>query len=271
VTVYRDTKVTKGLPMSIYQDYARVYDASGQLAFSLKMITYLGRLVERHAPPGRIMLDLACGTGTVAVAQAQAGWRVYGIDGSAEMLAQARAKAESTGATVLWSQQDMRQFHLPRQMSLVTCLYDSINYMLTGDDLLAVFRRVFGALAPGGLFFFDMNTAWALATLWDDETYFTDGDDLSVVLQSRYDDRRQRAIVGVTCFERVGEFYRKIVEQHTEQAYPFEQVATLLIDAGFQLEAQYDCFSFREPGAETLRIMWVARKSPEMAEPSGEE
>jgi SAM-dependent methyltransferase len=257
--------------MSIYQDYARVYDASGQLAFSLKMITYLGRLIERHPTPGRIMLDLACGTGTVAAAQAQAGWRVYGIDGSADMLAQARAKAENAGVTVFWSQQDMRHFHLPQRMSLVTCLYDSINYMITSDDLLAVFRRVFSVLAPGGLFLFDMNTAWALATLWDDETYFTDGDDLSVVMQSRYDDRRQRAIVVVTCFERIGELYNKIVEQHVEQAYPLEQVATLLTDAGFQIEAQYDCFTFREPGPETLRIMWVALKPLEMAESSGEE
>jgi len=256
--------------MSIYQDYARVYDASGQLAFSLKMITYLGRLLERHPAPGQTMLDLACGTGTVAISQAQAGWRVYGIDGSAEMLAQARAKADSTGATVLWSQQDMRHFHLPQRISLATCLYDSINYMLTNDDLLAVFRRVFSVLAPGGLFLFDMNTAWALATVWDDVTYFTDSNDLAMVMQSKFDDRRQRANVLVTCFERVGELYRKIVEQHTEQAYPLEQVATLLMDAGFKVEAYYDCFTFGPPDEETLRIMWVARKPIESEESLGE-
>jgi len=195
---------------------------------------------------------------------------VYGVDGSAQMLAQARAKAEATQVTVLWSQQDMRHFHLPQRMSLVTCLYDSINYMLTSDDLLTVFRRVFSALAPDGLFLFDMNTAWALATLWDDETYFTDSADLSVVLHSKYDDIRQRAIVLVTCFERVGELYRKISEQHMEQAYPLEQVATLLIDAGFQIEGHYDCFTFHEPGPETLRIMWAARKPLAMAAGSGE-
>ena len=107
--------------MSIYQDYARVYDAWGS-SLSLKMITYLGRLLDRHPSIGRTMLDLACGTGTMAIAQAQAGWRVYGVDGSAEMLAQARVKAEAMDATVLWSQQDMRHFHLPQRMSLVTCL-----------------------------------------------------------------------------------------------------------------------------------------------------
>ena len=57
-----------------------------------------------------------------------------------------------------------------------------------------------------------------------------------------------------------GELYRKLVERHTEQAYPQEQIALLLSDVGLHIEAHYDCFAFGEPGAETLRIMWVARR-----------
>ena len=83
--------------MAIYRDYARVYDESGQLAFSLKMIPiWAGSSTATRPWAG--MLDLACGTGTVAISLAEAGWRVYGIDGSAEMLAQARAKAEGEGS-----------------------------------------------------------------------------------------------------------------------------------------------------------------------------
>ena len=70
------------------------------------------------------------------------------------------------------------------RVHLATCLYDSLNYMLTSDDLLAVFRRVYAALLPDGLFLFDMNTAWVMATLWDDETYFSDDDNLTVILKS---------------------------------------------------------------------------------------
>ena len=94
---------------------------------------------------------------------------------------------------------------------------------------------------------------------------------LSVVMQGEYDDRQQRAIVVVTCFERVGELYRKIASSIPEQAYPLEQVATLLMDTGFKIEANYDCFTFREPGPETLRIMWVGRKPPEISELAGDE
>jgi ubiquinone/menaquinone biosynthesis C-methylase UbiE len=261
--------------VSIYKDYAAVYDQSGQLAFSLKMIPYLRRLLEQHplemetgAP--LVWLDLACGTGTVAVAWAEAGWHVYAIDASAEMLAQARAKAEAIAnepARPVFSQQDMRRFVIPARVQVATCLYDSLNYMLTSEDLVAVFRRVAEALQPGGLFFFDMNTAWALAELWDEETFFTDSDDLAVVFQSTYDPMRQQVSVLVTCFQQTAEehegrpCYHKIVERHTEQAYPDEQIATLLADAGLKVEAAYECFSLKGPTATTPRIMWVARKN----------
>ncbi len=246
--------------MGIYEDYAEVYDASGQLAFSLRMIPYLQTLLDAHAVEGRTLLELACGTGTIAVSFAQNGWRVYGVDGSPQMIAQARAKAAQLGAEVHWSSQDMRRFVLPEPVNLATCLYDSMNYMLTSEDLLAVFRRVYSALAPNGLFLFDMNTAYCLATVWDGATFFEDSPDLSMVLKSGYDERRQRCAVVVTCFQRVGELYRKIVEQHTEQAYPPEQVATLLVDAGFALEASYHCFSLEPPRATARRILWAARR-----------
>jgi len=257
------------VPVSIYKGYAEVYDQSGQLAFSLRMLPYLGQLLERHPVQGKVLLELACGTGTVAIAMAEAGWRVYGVDGSVEMLAQARAKAREGNSAPFWSQQDMRRFVLPERVWLTTCLYDSLNYMLTGDDLLAVFRRTFGALLPGGLFFFDMNTAWALAEVWGDEAFITDRDDLTVIFQNKYDPQQQRETVMLTCFQQargltnptLGEpVYRKITERHIEQAYPSEQIATLLTDAGFQVEAQYNCFSFKPPTPTTTRIMWVARR-----------
>lgn len=257
--------------MPIYADYAQVYDRSGQLKFSLDMLPYLARLLQRHPVAGQRMVDLACGTGTVALAMAAEGWRVHGIDGSAQMLAQAAAKAAETGETaaegeppveVTWSQQDMRTFSVAEPADLVTCLYDSMNYMLSDADLLAVMRSVRNALASGGLFLFDMNTAWALNTFWDGQTYFSDDGQLAVVMESNYDELRQRTTVQVTCFERLEsqDLYRRIVERHTEQAYPMEQVATLLTDVGLRVEASYSCFSFRAPTATTARIMWVARK-----------
>lgn len=260
--------------MTIYKHYAAVYDASGQLAFSEQMIPYLARVLDRHPVPKGTMLDLASGTGTVAVAMALQGWRVTGVDGSEDMLDQARAKAAALGdcvpdGSLSWQQADMRRFRLDSPVDLATCLYDSLNYMLTSEDLLAVFRSVFAALKPGGLFMADMNTAYALETFWDEQTYVTETDDLTVIMASQHDYRRHRSTVSVTCFERAGECFRKIKETHVEQAYPYEHVATLLTDAGFVIEAAYSCFGFSPPDALTPRVFWVARKPGALDEAGG--
>jgi SAM-dependent methyltransferase len=251
--------------VTIYDRYARVYDASGQISFSLQMLPYLDALLERHPAAQDRLLELACGTGTVALAMARKGWAVTGIDASPHMLALARQKLEEAHRQgdeldITFLQQDMRRLQLPQPVSLATCLYDSLNYMLTSDDLQQVFRRVFAALQPGGLFIFDMNTPWALATFWDDSTYIADTLDCTVILESTFDAHRQRTTVKVTSFLREGELYAKSVEHHTEQGYPREHIATLLTDVGFQIEGMYHCFTFDPPTASCPRILWAARR-----------
>nr|MBC7245269.1 class I SAM-dependent methyltransferase [Chloroflexota bacterium] len=246
--------------MAIYDQYARVYDESGQIAFSLKMIPYLDELLQRHPVPARSMLDLACGTGTVAVAFAQQGWEVYGVDASAGMLEQARRKAAQIGQSVTFSQQDMRQFVLPHAVGLVSCLYDSLNYMLTLADLQLVFQRVAAALLPNGVFMGDMNTREMLEHVWDNNTFFVEGKNLAIVMVSSYDPEMGLSTVDVVGFVRQENgLYERFEERHMERAYENMQVRAALERAGLRVEAAYECFSFDPPDEETRRILWVAR------------
>jgi len=247
--------------MSIYDHYARVYDDSGQIVFSIKMIPYLDGLLQRHPAPGRSMLDLACGTGTVALSFARQGWEVYGIDASSSMLAQARRKMEETGYEIALSQQDMRSFVLPRPVALVTCLYDSLNYMLTLSDLQKVFQRVAAALVPDGLFMGDMNTQETLEHVWGNNTFFIENKNLAVILRSGYDAQTHLSTVHIVGFVRQKNgLYSRFDEHHAEIAYENDEIRAALQAAGLRVEAAYECFSFEPPGEKTRRIMWVARK-----------
>lgn len=248
--------------MNTYQHYAHVYEESGQLAFSERMIGYLASLLDEFPAPGRSLVDLACGTGTVAVALAEQGWHVTGVDLSETMLAEARVKQPVDSRAVTWMRQDMRAFGVEESVSVVTCLYDSLNYMLEADDLAQVFHRVHTALQDGGLFLFDMNTLAAFELFWSGQTYFDETLDLSLVMASHLDRHRARVTVDVTWFERDQEtsLYSRHYERHVEQAYPPEHICTLLGDVGFQVLAMRACFGQDAPHDETPRIMWVARK-----------
>src|SRR5215510_6618963 len=137
--------------MPIYQDYASFYDGSGQIRFAVLMGQYLREVLARHPVAGRRALDLACGTGTLAIILADDGWQVLGLDRSAPMLAIARERAADGGYEIAFVEGDMRSLNEERRtknddelsqkndpsfiihlssFDLVTCTYDSLNYLL---------------------------------------------------------------------------------------------------------------------------------------------
>jgi len=246
--------------LSIYDRYAEVYDRSGQIGFSLRMIPYLQEILERRGFHGQTMLDLACGTGTVALAFARQGWRVYGVDASAAMLEQARRKSAELNTPLLLSQQDMRSFILPEPVDFITCLFDSLNYLLSVADLQQTFRRVAHYLKPGGLFVCDMNSIWALAEIWDHNTYLMENEDTSVILQSEYEAEAHVATVRVVVFVRRDGLYERLEETHVERAYRERTVSAAMERSGLEVLDRYEAFAFSPPTSRSPRIVWVATR-----------
>lgn len=247
--------------MAIYDHYAEVYDDSGQIAFSIKMIPYLEGLLQLHPAPGCSMLDLACGTGTVALSFAKQGWEVYGVDASQAMLQQARQKAEQTGQELILSRQDMREFLVPHPLALITCLYDSLNYMLSLGDLKRVFRRVAASLLPDGVFMGDMNTQVTLEEVWGNNTFFIEREGIALVMLSSFESQSGLSTVDIAGFVRRDDGrYSRFDEHHEEVAYQDDTVRAALESTGLRVEAAYECFRFEPPEEDARRIMWVARK-----------
>jgi len=273
----------------IYHDYAPFYDGSGQLRFAVLMGQYLNELLDRHPIGGRRALDLACGTGTLALRLADAGWDVVGLDSSAAMLDQARAKAENmvTPGRIEFVLGDMRELPTnderpmtkdqssqtdflssfvlrPSSFDLVTCVYDSLNYLLDERDLAACLEHVARVLAPGGLLVADMNTRSFLEYDWGVcEVIELAG--LVQVMQTYFDSAAACSTMVLSGFAGDDERgYTRFDETHIERAYDPEVVERLLRSAGLEVEAVYDCFTFQPIADRTQRIAWVARKPDKM-------
>ncbi|KAB8143578.1 class I SAM-dependent methyltransferase [Chloroflexia bacterium SDU3-3] len=241
------------------------------MRFAILVAHYLGDVLARHPAPGRRALDLACGTGTLALMLADEGWDVLGVDGSQAMLALARAKAAAleTAGRASFALGDMRSFALgpqaapglrPSSYHLATCTYDSLNYLLREEELAACFANVAHALAPGGLFFADMNTRHFLEHDWD-PVIVDESEGFVQISQSDFDPASACSTMVVTGF--AGDDvrgYQRFEETHVERAYPPETVARLLEQAGLAVEAAYDCFTHQPPYEASQRIAWIARK-----------
>jgi SAM-dependent methyltransferase len=254
--------------MPIYGEFARIYAGGDYLEFSRKMGEYLPASLEAlEARPGNI-LDLACGEGTFALKAAELGFRVTGLDISETMLGFARDRIRAAGADVDFVRADMRAMPFAGGFDLVTCWFDSLNYILDSDDLRAVFHGIAGALDEGGLLIFDMNTAYGLAVNWRENPCYVRQDSAGVfeVHRQDYDFETGLAYMHITGFIKSGSTWRRIDEEHRERAYGQQEIHSYLRAAGFQVLASWGSFRDRsEPTGESPRVWYIAKRGDSAA------
>ena len=246
--------------MPVYQKFAHVYDKIGSDQFSKRMFRYTQRLLARLRYHPRSVLDLACGTGTAAVMWAESGLLTCGIDGSQQMLDVAERKARASGVTVSFSRQPLTSFHLPQPVDLVTCYYDSVNYLLSLSDLTACFAGVRRALYDGGYFIFDVNTPEAMKVLWGSQVYADETDDVAWIWKNCYFPRLNRAEIRATFYVRHGDKWERFEETHAERGYGVRDINRTLKAAGLKPVYLFDCLTFDRPDRRTLRLAVVAQK-----------
>lgn len=264
--------------MRSYRRFAQVYDRLMEEMPYSEWMNFARRCWEKYGMPATVA-DLACGTGNVAIPLAKAGFSVFGIDLSAEMLAIARSKWEAGSrggsgrhadepGSIRWLQQDMRDWELPEPVDAVLCFCDSLNYLTEKEDVASAFRRTFAALAQGGLFLFDVHAPAQLERYAEEQPFVLDEKDVAYLWTCEYDPERREIDHDLTFFVRedgegsaAGEaLYRRFEESHTQRAYEPEWLAEQLRAAGFELLHVYADFTWTEPNADSERLFFVARK-----------
>jgi ubiquinone/menaquinone biosynthesis C-methylase UbiE len=202
--------------------------------FSAIILPRLLSAIKHYGIPTSTMLDLACGTGTLAILMARRGWRVWGIDGSAGMLTEAAKKMKHRNWPVTLLRATMQEFNIPERFALVTSFFDSINHLRTKRDLLRTFRAVCRHLQPGGYFVFDVNNERCFETLWK-QTEVVRHEDFTLILKNRYDSEKRSARSDVTLFLRKGDCYREKTETVRERCFQDQEIAELLRKAGLRV------------------------------------
>lgn len=141
--------------LAAYEEMADVYDAFTRAYDYERFLTVIEQLALEHGLAGRDVLDIACGTGKSFMPLLARGYRVTACDLSPEMVRLAQSKSAGRAKVVV---ADMRALPELGHFDLVTCLDDSINYLLTDDEVAAAFAGIARLLRPGGLLLFDLNS-----------------------------------------------------------------------------------------------------------------
>lgn len=255
--------------MEPYSHFAAIYDRVMDTVPYDDWVAFVDRLLRPEcvglARPCHV-LDACCGTGNIALPLARAGYRVTGVDRSPFMLGVAESKARrevESGAipagALAFSRQDVRDMRLDAPVDAAICLYDSLNYMLTLEDLERALTAVAQAIRPGGLFVFDVYQRWDA----DREVpvkQIIQGAGWSLIWENTFDRRSRHWRTNLRGVVREGGRRHRFTEEHVERAYSLAQVKKALASAGMGEVRAFDGFTDGPADRYTERVVYAARR-----------
>lgn len=247
----------------IYSVLSKVYDILNSDIDYGKWADYITACFEKFGE-GEIslVLDLACGTGSMSIELARRGYDMTGVDISDDMLCAARGKADSEGiGNLLLLCQDMREFELYGTVDAVVCCLDSINHLSGSGDLERCLACVHNYLAPGGLFIFDVNTPYKFENIYADNAYILESDGLFCGWQNYYNKKSRICDFYISVFERSRDGkYARFDESQKERMYTEKALKRALKSSGFELLCLSGGYNFSAPASDCERWYITAKR-----------
>lgn len=241
-----------------YGRFACFYDSLMQADYD-KIAARIDQLVMNHYGKRGILLDLACGTGTLCEKLAKIGYDVIGTDISQEMLSVALDKKYDSGLPIQYLCQDMRNIDMFGTIDVTVCTLDSLNHLDCKEDVSKTFERVSLFAEPEGLFIFDVNTVYKHKNVLGDNTFVFENYEVFCVWQNFLCEDNSVEI-NLDFFEKDGESYFRSTESFCEIAFEIEEIKTMLVENGFEIVGVFDGYEEREVSQISERAVFVARK-----------
>ena len=213
------------------EDLAYIHDV-GHADFALRSAPGILELLRENGIPGGLVY-LGCGSGLWARELLRAGYRVLGIDISGAMVEIARQKAPGAEFRV----GSLFEAEIP-PCDAVTAVSEVLNYLFDPENedrgLDRVFRRVYEALRPGGVFVFDVLGPGQVPG--GRTKGFSEGPDWAVLNEKTEDPERGTLTRRIVSFRKVGEHYRRDGELHRVRLYDPEEVEDRIGRVGFEVK-----------------------------------
>ncbi len=252
---------------SSYDAIASVYDAINLDIDYSAWADFIEECFKKYLnKKPKLVLDLACGTGSMTFELHRRGYDMIGADISDEMLNKAYDKAyDNSISDILFIKQDMRKFELFGTVGAICSCLDSVNYLTSISDIEECFLCVHNYLDPNGLFIFDVNTPYKFETIYGENNYVfetTDsyGNDAFCAWQNEYDQYSKQCQFYLSVFtETENGMYIRSDEEQTEHCYTQKELNDALVKCGFEVIDFFGDYDFSIPNDTCERWYIVAR------------
>jgi ubiquinone/menaquinone biosynthesis C-methylase UbiE len=246
----------KRIEVPPYQMLANIYDKLMAHVDYVNWANFIADLLRRETG-SREVLELACGTGTLANLLHHHGFTVQGYDACEMMINFANRKYKRHNLE--FEVADFLNFPLKKQFDAVICLYDSINYIMQMEELILFLSRVKEVLKPGGIFIFD------ICTQFNSRTNFRQYHDSGIIegyQYFRFSDYDLNTRIHSNDFQiyRTSESDLIFTEHHRQLIYSLREIRKAVKEAGLIMEERFDDINFRKAHSRSLRVHFLCRR-----------
>lgn len=247
--------------MGGYRSFSYFYDMLTENISYKQRAEYFDMLVKKHGGKKGILLDLACGTGSLSEEMSRLGYDVIGVDGSEDMLNAAIEKKLESGLNIQYLCQDMTRLDMFGTIDVTICALDSLNHL---SDLAAIekaVQRVSLFCEPSGLFIFDINTPYKHRHVLGNNTFVYDMEEVYCVWQNSFSEQDCRVEMCLDFFERQEDgSYKRYEDSFSEIAFDESVIDGILTRSGFEIAAKYDYDTVLPPKTDSEKLVYAARK-----------
>jgi len=199
-------------------------------------------------------LDAGCGTANLVERLQGKGWTSAGIDLSPAMIGTAKKRNSRLPLAVA----DLRALPFRGAFDLVTCLFDSINFILDDGELRQAVAGLGASLAPGGILFFDVVTERMVRDHFEGPGWSEHNGRFKTYWKTVYDGETRIAETEVRVNHRAPAIIR-------ERIYSQSFLEDAIADAGLTLLDVFDTDTLTAPSDRTIRIDFIAAREPSAA------
>ena len=248
--------------MSYYGDFARFYDKFTANVDYQARARYFDTVIRKYNPGAELLLDLACGTGSLSFALEPFGYDIVAVDNTYEMLSVAAEKRGELESNVLFLCQEMSELDLFGTIDAAVCALDSLNHVIDENELREVFRKVSLFSNKGAVFVFDVNTVYKHREVLGNNCFLFESGDTLCAWQNSLDDDGVTVDISLDFFDKDKESdaYYRYSTDFSEKAYEIDFIKELLAETGFEVKAIFDEDSFLPLRRDSQRAILVAVK-----------
>lgn len=244
--------------MSEYSSLANHYDTlTGNVDYE-HIHRFYNEIFEKLSHSPKILLDLACGTGSLSFLFEKDGIDVIGTDSSEDMLFVAMDKKYELASNVLFLNQKASKLDLYGTVDTAVCNLDAVNHF-PPQEIDEIIRRVALFLEPNGIFVFDVNSQYKFENLLNGNCYSYDENDVFCSWTSTFENKK--AQIHLDIFEKISDnTYSRSEQSIDEYYYSDEELMQMLDNHGLDILFKTADFTLLPPDDKSQRIHYIVRK-----------